>query len=164
MPPRQKARNRRRRRRLSKRAQPCPRTAASRLRGPMEEAELELVLLETKLSLFFIRTACRCSTHLARLACAGASMRPAPSPKSSRNARTSAALEFYTRSLQVEWNQPPVIENQKRLEAARSGGGWPVLADEEACQHGRKVSKYAEGVDAQQEAKGPAFPCHRPVL
>jgi hypothetical protein len=28
------------------------------------------------------------------------------------------ALEFYTRSLQVEWNQPPVIENKKRLAAA----------------------------------------------
>ncbi len=28
------------------------------------------------------------------------------------------ALEFYTRSLQVEWNQPPVIEAKKRLQAA----------------------------------------------
>jgi hypothetical protein len=26
------------------------------------------------------------------------------------------ALEFYTRSLQVEWNQPPVIEARKRLQ------------------------------------------------
>jgi hypothetical protein len=31
---------------------------------------------------------------------------------------TRGALEFYTRSLQVEWNQPPVIENKKRLGAA----------------------------------------------
>jgi len=27
-----------------------------------------------------------------------------------------SALEFYTRSLQVEWNQPPVIEAKRRLE------------------------------------------------
>jgi len=28
----------------------------------------------------------------------------------------AGALEFYTRSLQVEWNQPPIIEAKKRLQ------------------------------------------------
>jgi hypothetical protein len=32
------------------------------------------------------------------------------------------ALEFYTKSLKVEWNQPPIIEAKKRLEIVIAGG------------------------------------------
>ena len=32
------------------------------------------------------------------------------------------ALDFYTRSLKVEWNQPPIIEARKRLETVVAGG------------------------------------------
>ena len=32
------------------------------------------------------------------------------------------ALDFYTKSLKVEWNQPPIIEAKKRLESVVAGG------------------------------------------